>query len=165
MTKFQIPIVWGWEVVDPTFDAESPWHSGQQQPPPPLPIQKLWVSGRFGLSMWSLVQPFWDAGRYQAKVRFSLELFPSSHNYYYRPHTKYEGRYCFHGCLSVHISEVSPYGQQGRYLGAVGTGWGYPLFGLDREIGRLSRYAGGGMPLALMQEDFLVFKLIWTWAF
>ena len=42
------------------------------------------------------------------------------------------------------------------------TGWGYPPSGLDgstspcREIGRQSSYVAGGMPLAFMQEDFLV---------
>ena len=31
------------------------------------------------------------------------------HKYYYRPRTKYEGRYCFHRCLSVHISGGVPH--------------------------------------------------------
>ena len=100
--------------------------------------------------------------------------------FYYRPRTKYEGRYCFHRCLSVHISGGIPH-PRSRW------GGGYPISGLDggfpiqdwmgypppiqcwtgtppppsrRQSSIASTcYAAGGMPLAFTQEDFLVFSI------
>ena len=63
--------------------------------------------------------------RYPLK-HFSSKLHRSLTNCY-RPRTKYEGRHCFHRCLSVHISGGG---------GVTPSSWwgegGYPIPGLDR---------------------------------
>ena len=104
---------------------------------------------------------------------------------YYRPHLKDGKRTVFSLCVSPHsgegtparsqsqTGEVPPWGPSAgycfRYLGGTPArwGWGYPhpRPGLDggtlppppqKEQQRSIWYMAGGMPLAFMQEDFLV---------
>ena len=46
--------------------------------------------------------------------------------YIYRPRTKYKGRYCFHRCLSVHLSGGTPSSWQGEVPHSRSR-WGYPI--------------------------------------
>ena len=105
---------------------------------------------------------------------------------FYRPRTKYEGRYSFHRCLSVHtcpiprsgrgvphsqvwiggtpIPGLVPHPRSRRGYPHPRSGWGrLSHSGLDwvPPISRQSSiestcYVAGGMPLAFTQEDFLV---------
>ena len=62
--------------------------------------------------------------------------------YIYRPRTKYEGRYCFHRCLSVNIS-----GGGYSIPGLDGGGGGVnPIPGLDVGGGTPGLDDGGGIP-------------------
>ena len=81
------------------------------------------------------------------KTKFPVFFFGSKYNTYsastthiynYRPRTKYEGRYCFHRCLSVNISGGGGVGGVPHpRFGWWGRG-GYPIPGLDG--------GGGGTP-------------------
>ena len=65
--------------------------------------------------------------------RVVSQIFCTVH--FYRPRTKYEGRYCFHRCLSVHISggEVPHSADGGDPIsGPGGGGVGYPVSGPGR---------------------------------
>ena len=64
-------------------------------------------------------------------------FFSKQEEHYYRPRTKYEGRYCFHRCLSVHTCRGGTPSQvrmgDTQFPGQDGgcpipmSGWGYPI--------------------------------------
>ena len=109
-------------------------------------------------------------------------MYQSYKNLSYRPHTKYDGRICFHRCVSVHRGYPQPlvpgpfwgyslvlswilaggYPQPG--LGVPLTRTGKLYLGHDREVpapppGQESKccYATSGRHLAVTQENFFVF--------